>query len=182
MIVGGRDHRPAAIADDGQRLRIELLHERVVAGHDRCDRGVEIFHLRPLEVLRLIALPGPAAGRCAVVLERAADAVVGAGARQQGVDLLDRGLRATGTKLQHATHWGREILVFEQLLDGLAVEARRFAALRLQPVFHLLDLVDRLDGAVGDLGQLGVDLGACGLCDLARGFGERPIDMEAARD
>ena len=46
-------------------------------------------------------------------------------------------------------------------------------ALRLQPVLHLLDLVDRLDGAVGDLGQLGVDLGAGGFGDLARRFGER---------
>ena len=77
---------------------------RVVAGHDRSDRGVEILRLRPLEVLRLIALPGPAAGRRAVILESAADAVVGAGARQQGVDLLDRGLGAAEPQLQHAAH------------------------------------------------------------------------------
>ena len=42
------------------------------------------------------------------------------------------------------------------------------------------DLIDCGDGAASELGQLGVNLGSCGLCDPARSFGELPIDMEAA--
>ena len=100
VIVSGGDHRAAAIAHDGQRLRIQLFHKLVIAGHDRSDRGVEILYLGPLEILRLIPLPAPAACRRAVITKRAPNAIVSASTRQQGADLLDRGLRTAGTELR----------------------------------------------------------------------------------
>jgi hypothetical protein len=51
----------------------------------------------------------------------------------------------------------------------------------LQPLCQPGDLTDCGDGAIGELGKLGVDLGSCGLGDPARCFGESPINMETAR-
>ena len=53
------------------------------------------------------------------------------------------------------------------------------AALLLQPGLQPRDLVDAGDGAAGDLGKLGIDLGRCGLCNPARSFGKLPIDTES---
>ena len=70
--------------------------------------------------------------------------------------------------------------MFEQLFNRLAIKRLRRAALILQPLQQPGDLVDPGDGAIGELGKLGVDLGCRGLCNPARSFGELPIDMEAA--
>ena len=89
----------------------------IVAGRNRGDRGVEILDHRTLEVLRLKTFTSPAPGRCAVIAEGATDAIVVAGARQQGIELLDGGLCAAGPKFQNAMHWRRKLVIPEQLLN-----------------------------------------------------------------
>ena len=130
----------------------------VVAGGDRGDGGVEISDDGPLQVLRLHSFAGPAASRGAVVAEGAAHSVIGAGALQQRVNLLGRGLRATEPQLEHTAHRRRQVLVFQLALDRLAVKLRHSAALLLQPGQQTRDLIDAGDGAVRELSELGVDL------------------------
>ncbi len=82
---------------------------------------------------------------------------------------------------QHAAHWRGQIVLVEQTLDGAAVElAQHLQPLRLQPLQQPGDLVDPGDGAAGELGELGVDLGCRGLCNPTRSFGKLPIDVKAA--
>ena len=115
-----------------------------------------------------------------MISEGATHAIVVAGAGKQGVDFLDGSLGTAEPELEHAAHRWRQLCLFEQLLNGLAIKRLHGAALILQPLQQPRDLVDPGDGAGGELGELGVDLGCRGLCNPARSFGELPIDMEAA--
>ena len=70
--------------------------------------------------------------------------------------------------------------MFEQLFNCFVTERLHCAALIPQPLQQPSDLIDPGDGASGELGKLGVELGRRGLCNPTRSFGELPIDMEAA--
>ena len=120
-----------------------------------------------LQILRLKTFAGPAAGGCAVIAERAADAIVVAGARKQRVDLLHRGLRAAEPELEHAPHRRRQQLGIDSSFSIAFLSSFSRAALLLQPCQQLCELVDPGDGAAGDLGELGVDLGAAA-CAILR--------------
>ena len=127
------DHRPAAVANDSKRPRIEASHVRIVAGGNCSDRRVEIVDGRALQVLRLETFAGPAAGGCAVIAEGATHAIVITGAGKQRIDLLDGSLCTAKPQLQRPLHLRRQSGIEQQLLDRLLVELLDRAALLLQP-------------------------------------------------
>jgi len=108
-VAGWRaDQSTRGVADDGHR-RPEFADAVAIARQYGVDRGVdvEILGLNALEVVRLKAVPGPAAGRCAVILERAANPIVGADMGEQSGEL---GYRCPGSVASQ----------FEQLPDFFA--------------------------------------------------------------
>ena len=135
-VTGRRnDHRAAAVADHGQRLRIQPGHVLIIAGRYRGDGGVNILDDRTLQVLRLVSFTGPAASGCAVVAKCAAHTMIRTGATKQRIDLLDGGLRAAEAKLQHPPYRRWQIFRFKLPLDRLTIELFRRAALILQPPY-----------------------------------------------
>ena len=115
-----------------------------------------------------------------MITEGAAHAIVVTGAGKQGVDFLGGSLSAAEPELEHAAHWRRQLCLFEQFLNGIATERLHGAALILQPLQQPRNLVDPGDGAGGELGEFGVDLGCRGLGNPPGSFGKLPIDMETA--
>ena len=88
-----------------------------------------------------------------MLAELATDTIVGAGARQQGVDFLGGGLGAAGPKFQDPAQPRRKFVTPKYLLDCLAIEPRSRASLRLQPLINLRDLVDPVDRTTGEFGR-----------------------------
>ncbi len=113
--------------------------------------------------------------------EGATHAIVVTGASKQGVDFLGRSLSAAEPELQHAPHGRRQIFLVELPFNRFAIERLCRAALLLQPLLQASNLIDRGDGAAGELGKLCVDLRCRSLRNLTRSFGKLPIDMKAAR-
>ncbi|MBR1151710.1 hypothetical protein [Bradyrhizobium sp. JYMT SZCCT0428] len=64
-----------------------------------------------------------------MIIERAANAIIGAGARQQRIDLLDRGLCPAEPEFEGVTHRDRKLVLFEQLLNRPALKRGYRAAL-----------------------------------------------------
>ena len=96
-----------AVANHTKRPRIEAAHVRIVAGGNGSDCRLEIVDGRALQVLRLETFTGPAAGGCAVVAKRTANAVVITGPREQRIDLLDCCLSTAEAQLQCPPHLWR---------------------------------------------------------------------------
>src|SRR5262245_22391537 len=94
------DQGAAAVANHTKRPRVKAAHVRIVAGGNGSDCHLEIVDGRALQVLRLETFTRPAAGGCAVVAKRPANAAVIIGSREQCIDLLDCCLSTAEAQLQ----------------------------------------------------------------------------------
>ena len=154
----------------------------IIAGRNRGDRRLEIFLLRPLQILRLESLAGPAAGGCFMKLQCAADTAVVAGTLQQCLDLLDSGHTAILAELERALYFRRQLGVFEQLRHGFLLQVFNSTAILLQPHLQFGDLIDGGNSATGNGSKLAINLRPSGLRDLACSFRQAAIDAETRAD
>src|SRR5262249_50468072 len=175
------DHAAAAITNNCERLWIQAPHVLIVAGGDSSDRC--IVNRGPFQVLRLKICAGPAPGRGAVVAKSTADTIIIAGNSEERSDLLRRGLSSTEPEFEDTPDGWRQIIItaVEEPLDRAPIEAFQFAIPLLQPLQQLCYLVDRGNGAGGDLGELSVDLRGSRLRNLPSSFGKGSIDVKTAR-
>ena len=116
-----------------------------------------------------------------MIAESSADAIVIAGAGEQGIDLLHRRLGPAEPQLEHPLHRQGQIICALQLaLDRALIQLLQRAAVLLQPRQQLSDLVDAGNGAAGDIGELSIDLRCRCLGNLAGRLGEDAVNTEAA--
>src|SRR6516164_3726023 len=90
-------------------------------------------------------------------------------------------MRAALAQLQCPPYRRRQILLVQKLYDVVLIERRDDTPLTGQPGLELRQLVDAGDGAVRDVGQLGVKLGASCLGNCAGRFGQLAVNIEPAR-
>ena len=130
------------------------------------------------QILRLKTFTSPSASAGTVVAKGAADAIIIAGTGEEGVDFLYSRLGAAQPQLQSPTHGWQQIVALQLFPDRFAVELLQDAAVLTHPRQQPRHLGDRGDGAVGDRGDLRVDLGSGRLGNRARSRGKGAIDVE----
>ena len=84
----GADHAPRDVANHRQRFRVEAANVLVVTGGNSGDRGIHILDLRPLQVLGLHPIAGPAACAGAVITQCAANATVAVTQRESSASIF----------------------------------------------------------------------------------------------